>query len=104
MELYRIRSSPDSLGYGLMALDAEGYCYVYSANTCLWHRSKARELDLTFERKAAYARIDAASAAQLIGGVKPADEQTMGRYIEGLEQQPAVWKKSSAEVGVAPLS
>jgi len=26
MQLYKIKASPESTGYGLMARDAEGYC------------------------------------------------------------------------------
>lgn len=102
MDLYRIKSSLESLRYGLLAIDNEGYCYVYSANTGGWHRSHAREFDLAFKREAVYERIDTGSAERLIGGVKPADPLIMGRYIKELEQQPAAWKKSSADVGVNP--
>lgn len=100
MKLYKIKSSPESTGYGLMARDDEGYCYVYSANTGLWHRSKARELDLAFEQKAVYEPVDSEEAAKLIGEVKPADRRSMGRYVDSLEAQPTQWKKTSAEVGV----
>lgn len=99
MKLYKIKSSPESSGYGLMARDDEGYCYVYSANTGLWHRNKAREVDLEFEQKAVYEPIDGADAAKLLSGVKPADRRSMGRYVDSLEAQPTQWKKTSAEVG-----
>lgn len=99
MKLYKIKSSPESTGYGLMARDDEGYCYVYSANTGLWHRNKARELDLAFEQKAVYEPIDSEEASKLIGGVKPADRRSMGRYVDSLEAQPTQWKKTTAEVG-----
>lgn len=99
MKLYKIKSHPESDGYGLMACDAEGYCYVYSANTGLWHRNKARELDMAFGSEAIYESISGAVAAELITGVKPADPLPMSRYIEELEQQPAQWTKSSEDVG-----
>lgn len=99
MKLFKMRSGPESTGYGLMALDTDGFCFVYSANTGFWHRSKARELDLIFGTEAVYEQIDGALAGELLAGVKPADPLAMGRYVEELEQQSARWIKSSEDVG-----
>lgn len=99
MKLYKIKSHPESDGYGLMACDVKGFCFVFSANTGSWHRNKTRELDLAFGPEAVYEHIDGAVAGELIAGIKPADPQSMGRYIEELEQQPAQWIKSSEDVG-----
>ncbi|SMY01270.1 hypothetical protein [Brevibacterium aurantiacum] len=103
LTLYKMKSRPESDGYGLMARDADGFCFVYSANTGFWHRNKARELDLAFGPEAVYEHIDGAVAGELIAGVKPADPLAMDRYIEELEQQPARWIKSSEDLGmIAP--
>lgn len=99
LKLYKMKSRPESDGYGLMACDPEGFCFVYSANTGSWHRNKARELDLAFGPDSVYEHIDGAVAGELIAGVKLADPIIMGRYIEELEQQPAQWIKSSEDVG-----
>lgn len=104
MKLYKMKSSPESKGYGLMARDDEGYCFVYSASTGVWHRNKSRELDLEFGTEAIYSQIDSAEAAQLIPDVKAANSVTMSRYIEELNQQPALWKRTSADVGITTPS
>ena len=54
LKLYKMKSHPESNGYGLMARDADGFCFVYSANTGFWHRNKARELDLVPGTEAVY--------------------------------------------------
>ncbi|MEW1987632.1 hypothetical protein AB0365_01010 [Brevibacterium casei] len=100
MQLYKIKASPESTGYGLMARDAEGYCYVYSANTGLWHRNGGREIDFDFDHEAVYQPVTGTEAAELLSGVRPADPQSMGWYVTELEEQAAQWKKTSAEVGV----
>ncbi|MGO1264932.1 MAG: hypothetical protein ACTMIV_17490 [Brevibacterium aurantiacum] len=99
LKLYKMKSHPESNGYGLMARDADGFCFVYSANTGFWHRNKARELDLVFGPEAVYEHINGAVAGELIAGVPPADPLAMDRYIEELEQQPARWIQSSEDVG-----
>lgn len=98
MEIYQIKSSPENTSYGLMARDAGGYCYVYSANTGHWHRNKARELDLAIERKAVYEPIAVEDAKRLMPGVKPADRQIMGQYVKRLEQPDDQWTKTFGEV------
>jgi hypothetical protein len=100
MQLYQIKATPESAGYGLMARDDEGYCYVYSANTGLWHRNGAREIDFEFDHTATYEPITGDDAAELVQGVKAADRRSMGRYVTQLKDQAPRWKKTSAEVGV----
>lgn len=98
MEIYKIKSSPESIRYGLMARDVEGYCYVYSANTSLWHRSKDRELDLVFTREAVYEPISSEAARELLPGVRPAGPGIMEGYVSQLEAQEDRWTRSSIEV------
>lgn len=100
MDLYKIMVSPESTGYGLMARDPEGYCFVYSANTELWHRSGEQEVDFEFDREAVYEPIDAATAEALRPGVRPVDRRSMGAYVRDLEALPPKWTKTSAEVGL----
>lgn len=100
MKLYKVKASSENVGYGLMARDDEGYCYVYSANTGLWHRDGATEIDFEFDHEAVYEPITGIEAADLLPGVKPADRRSMGRYVAQLEEQAPRWKKTSAEVGV----
>lgn len=100
MQLYMIKASSESTGHGLMARDAEGYCYVYSANTGLWHRNGGREIDFDFDHEAVYQPVTGSQAAELLSGVKPADRRSMDWYVTELEEQSAQWKKTSGEVGV----
>lgn len=100
MKLYKIKQSPESAVYGLMAVDTEGYCYVYSANTELWHRSGEQEVDYEFDRESIYEPIAKDKAEALRSGVRPADRRRMGDYVRELEEQPAKWVRTSAEVGL----
>lgn len=101
MILYKIKAEPQSSGYGLMARDSEGYCFVYSANTGIWHRSGSREIDFDFDHEAVYEPITAQEAATLISGVKPADS-SMDFYVAKLRAQEAQWTRTSDELGIVP--
>nr|BFF05096.1 hypothetical protein GCM10023233_00650 [Brevibacterium otitidis]BFF08629.1 hypothetical protein GCM10023233_35980 [Brevibacterium otitidis] len=99
MELYVIRSTAGASSYGLMATDGE-YCFVYSPNTGLWHRSHECEMDFVFDRESVYEEVDAVTAERLRQKIQPLDRRTMRWYLNRLEKQAPEWKRTSAEVGL----
>lgn len=98
MEIYQVKSSVESTKYGLMARDAEGYCYVYSANTGLWQRDGECEIDFEFVREASYELVAVETAKRMLSEVTPVDRRVMERYVRRLEQQSAEWTLTSSEV------
>lgn len=100
MKFYKIKSSADSDRFGLMAKDEEDYCYVYSANTSMWHRSKSRELDMAFEQEAFYELVDKEQAVSLLLDLSPTSHPDALRYVQRLDDQRGTWKRTSEQVGL----
>lgn len=103
MKIYTIKAEPTSPEYGLMAQDEDGYCYLYLANTGLWHRDGDLELDFEYDHESVYEQINAQEAAQLITGVRAIDRRSLGDFVQELENQAPRWKKTSAEVGLVDV-
>ena len=104
MKFYTIKAEPTSPEYGLMAQDEDGYCYLYLANTGLWHRDGDLELDFEYDHESVYEQINAREAAQLITGVRAIRPTKPRRFrARAGETKLPRWKKTSAEVGLVDV-